>query len=103
MRAREAGFTLLELVVAVGIAVILLAAGGYWMLSMRPGALRGALDDFDANLATAKAIAASSGNGATLVFAPQPNDAPGFTLRVYSGRPNAANAVSTTNAMIATT
>jgi type II secretory pathway pseudopilin PulG len=101
MRAREAGFTLLELVVAVGITVILLAAGGYWMLSMRPAALRGALDDFDANLATAKAIAASSGNGATLVFAPQPNGALGFTLRVYSGRPNAASAVSPTNAMIA--
>lgn len=101
MRAREAGFTLLELVVAVGITVILLAAGGYWMLSMRPGALRGALDDFDANLATAKALAASSGNGATLVFAPQPNGAPGFTLRVYSGRPNAANAVTATNTMIA--
>ncbi|HTV92530.1 MAG TPA: hypothetical protein VMG98_07420 [Verrucomicrobiae bacterium] len=101
MRAREAGFTLLELVVAVGITVVILAAGGYWMLSMRPGALRGALDDFDANLATAKAIAASSGNGATLVFTPQPNGIAGFSLRVYSGRPNAADAVSATNTMIA--
>ncbi len=101
MRAREAGFTLLELVVAVGITVIILAAGGYWMLAMRPGALRSALDDFDANLATAKAIAASSGNGATLVFTPQPNGIAGFTLRVYSGRPNAANAVSGTNTMMA--
>jgi hypothetical protein len=101
MRAREAGFTLLELVVAVGITVILLAAGGYCVLSMRPAALRGALDDFDANLATAKAIAASSGNGATLVFAPQAHGALGFTLRVYSGRPNTANAVIATNAMIA--
>jgi len=101
MRAREAGFTLLEVVVAVGISVILLAAGGYWMLSMQPGALRGALDDFDANLATAKAIAAGSGNGATLVFAPQSNGFAGFTLRVYAGRPNAANAVTTTTTMIA--
>jgi prepilin-type N-terminal cleavage/methylation domain-containing protein len=101
MRAREAGFTLLEMVVAIGIAVILLAAGGFWMLSMRPAALRGALDDFDSNLAAAKALAASSGNGATLVFAPQTDSAPGFTLRVYSGRPNASNAVAITNTMAA--
>ncbi|MGB6061180.1 MAG: type II secretion system protein, partial [Candidatus Aquilonibacter sp.] len=101
MRAREAGFTLLEMVVAIGIAVILLAAGGFWMLSMRPAALRGALDDFDSNLAAAKALAASSGNGATLVFAPQTGGALGFTLRVYSGRPNASNAVTATNTMAA--
>ncbi|HTX57496.1 MAG TPA: prepilin-type N-terminal cleavage/methylation domain-containing protein [Candidatus Acidoferrales bacterium] len=99
MRAHEAGFTLLELVVTVGITAILLAAGGYWMLSTRPGALAGALDDFDANLAAAKAIAASSGNGATIVFAPQANGAPGFTMRVYAGRPTAANAVTVTNTM----
>ena len=101
MRASEAGFTLLEMVVAIGIAVILLAAGGSWMLSMRPGALRGALDDFDSNVAAAKALAASSGNGATLVFAPQTGGAPGFTLRVYAGRPNASNAVTATNTMAA--
>ena len=45
MRRGEAGFTLLELVVTVAITVILLAAGGYMMLSMHPGALRAALDD----------------------------------------------------------
>ncbi|HUA08694.1 MAG TPA: hypothetical protein VMA98_05415, partial [Candidatus Acidoferrales bacterium] len=101
MRAREVGFTLLEYVITVGIAAILLAAGGFWLLAMHPAALAGALDDFDANLAAAKAIAASSGNGATLVFAPQTNGSMGYTLTVYSGRPNAADAVSATNVMIA--
>jgi type II secretory pathway pseudopilin PulG len=99
MRTSEAGFSLLEIVVTVGISLILLAAGGYWMLAMQPGALRGALDDFDANLAAARATAASSGNGATLVFAPPPNGAPGFALRVYAGRPNAVNAVSATTTL----
>jgi hypothetical protein len=71
------------------------------MLSMRPAALRGALDDFDANLAAAKALAASSGNGATLVFAPQVGGALGFTLRVYSGRPTASGSVTASNTMAA--
>jgi prepilin-type N-terminal cleavage/methylation domain-containing protein len=101
MRRAEAGFTLLELVVTVAIAVILIAAGGVWMLSMRPGALRGALNDFDANLAAAKAIAGTSGNGATLIFEPQSNGSPGYTLSVYSGRPTASGAVTATNTMIA--
>ncbi|MGB6984556.1 MAG: type II secretion system protein, partial [Candidatus Aquilonibacter sp.] len=101
MRRGEAGFTLLELVVTVAIAVILIAAGGVWMMSMRPGALRAALNDFDANLAAAKAISATSGNGATLIFEPQSNGSPGFTLSVYSGRPTASGAVTSTNTMIA--
>ena len=101
MRRGEAGFTLLELIVTVAITVILITAGGYWMLSMRPGALRGALDDFDANLAAAKAIAATSGNGATLIFEPQSNGSTGYTLTVFSGRPTASGAVKSTNTMIA--
>jgi hypothetical protein len=68
---------------------------------MRPGALRSALDNFDANLASAKAIAATSGNGATLIFEPQMNGSMGYTLAVYSGRPTAASAVMATNTMIA--
>ena len=101
MRRGEAGFTLLELIVTVAITVILIAAGGYWMLSMRPGALRGALDDFDANLAAAKAIAATSGNGATLIFEPPSNGSTGYALTVFSGRPTAPGAVKSTNTMIA--
>ncbi len=99
MRAREAAFSTVELIVAVAITLMLLAAGGYWVRAMQPGALRGAVDDVQADLAAARSIAASSGNGATLVFAPQPGTAPGFTLRVYSGRPNAPGAVAPATTM----
>ena len=47
-------------------------------------------DDFDAALGDARAIAAASGNGATLVFGPRTRNAqasPGFTLRVYQRAP----------------
>jgi len=98
MGAGQRGFTLIETVVTVGITVILLVAGGVWLLGMRPGALRNAADDFDAQLAAARAIAASSGNGATIVFAPRTGTV-GFIMRVYSGRPNASGAVKSTNVM----
>lgn len=102
MRWREAGFTTLELVIAVAITIVLLAAGGVWMLSMQPGALRAAVNDVDADFAAAQSIAESSGNGATLVFAPQAGGVPGFTVRVYSGRPDAVNAVTPTTTMAVT-
>ncbi len=100
MREGERGFTLVEMVIAVAIAAILLVAGGAWMMSMRPGALRGAVNDFDSALAVARQLAATSGNGATLAFLPRTDGAQGFMLRVYSGRPNVANAVTATNTMI---
>lgn len=97
----QRGFTLVEMVVAVACAAILLAAGGALLASMHPGALRAAQDDFDANLAAAKAIAASSGNGATIAIVPRTDvhgsPLPGFIARVYAGRPNVANGVQPTN------
>ena len=95
---RERGFTLIEIVVAVGVTAILMLAGGIWLLGWHPGALRNAADDFDAQLAAARAIAATSGNGATLAFVPA-TVGPGFVLRVYSGRPTAAGAVKNGNVM----
>lgn len=98
----ERGFSLIEVVVAVGITALLLAAGGIWMFSMRPGAIAQAAADFDAALLEAREIAATSGNGATLVFAPRRaggNGTQGFELRVYRGRPTAAGAVQPTAAM----
>lgn len=102
MRSTEAGFTMIEMVIAVAIGLIVLAAGGMWLLSMQPGALRAAVNDVDADFAAAQAIAESSGNGATLVFAPRAGGVPGFTLRVYSGRPNASGAVTPTTVMAVT-
>lgn len=96
----QRGFTLIETLVVVGIVAILLAAGGLFLLGMRPGALVQATDDFDAVMASARSVAATSGNGATLVFAPRASPAaPGFELRVYLGRPTRTGGVASTNAM----
>jgi prepilin-type N-terminal cleavage/methylation domain-containing protein len=94
----ERGFTLVETIVTLAIVAVLLTSG-MWMLGMHPGALAQGTDDYDAALADARALASSSGDGATLVFAPRSNRRPGFTLRVYSGRPDAADAVHPTTAM----
>ena len=99
MRETERGFTLVETVVTIGIVAVLLAAGGAWLLAMHPGALTHATSDYDAALASARGIAMTSGNGATLVFAPRSDGVPGFALRVYSGRPASAGAVRATTAM----
>ncbi|HKU81969.1 MAG TPA: hypothetical protein VJP76_07350, partial [Candidatus Tumulicola sp.] len=90
MGARQSGFTLLETCVALGIAALLLLAGGIWVLGARPGSLARTVNDYDAALAAARAIAVS-GTGATIVFAPRTPH--GFTLRVYRGRPSPGSEV----------
>ncbi len=94
----QRGFTLVEVVAAVAILALLCAAAVAMSLAQRPGALRVATSGFDASLAAARALAATSGNGATMAFAPRTdgrgNTLPGFTLTIYRGRPNAAGAVA---------
>ena len=99
--SRQAGFTLAETAVALAI-LAMLAAGAAWMLGTHPGAMTHATDDFDAALASARAIAATSGNGATLAFLPRGDTShalAGFTLRVFRGRPTAIGAVRPSTAM----
>lgn len=59
--------------------------------------MRSAASQFDAALAYARAVAATSGNGATLVFdrrtAADGTALPGFKLTVYSGRPTSSGAL----------
>ncbi|MBV8584244.1 MAG: type II secretion system protein, partial [Candidatus Eremiobacteraeota bacterium] len=95
----ERGYTLIETVVTVGILAVLLAAGGFWMVGMHPGALAQSTDDYDAAMSSARALAMSSTNGATLVFAPRNAGRDGFALRVYAGRPSAPGAVQPSTAM----
>jgi len=97
----QRGFTLIETIVVAAILAVL-ASVAVISLAQRPGALASAVTGFDASLAAARAIAATSGNGATLVFAARANGSralPGFTLTVYRGRPTGAGAVTPTTVM----
>lgn len=89
----ERGFTLIEMVVTVAI-MAMLATGALWLFGMHPVALRTAVDGFDQRYGEARALATKTGNGATIVFAPRANNAPGFVLSVYAGRPKDAASVS---------
>jgi prepilin-type N-terminal cleavage/methylation domain-containing protein len=98
MRESQRAFTLIETLVACAIVATLLLAGGFWMMGLHPGALAQAATDYDAAMSGARALAAASSNGATLVFAPISGRS-GFALRVYGGRPSGSNAVQPTTTM----
>ena len=75
----------------LAVVALLLAAGGAFSLGTRPYAVRAAQSQFDALLRTARALASTSGNGATIVVEPRNanGSAAGFTATLYGGRPNA--------------
>jgi type II secretory pathway pseudopilin PulG len=82
---RQRGFTLLEMVITVGFIAILIIAGGAFAYSAQPYAARSAALRMTAMLATARQVAASSGNGATVTFSAVTG---GTLVTLYPGRPN---------------
>lgn len=82
----QRGFTLIEVVVAAAIAALLVAAGAGVSAAMHPLGSRSAAAQFDAALDYARALAAQSPNGATLVVSAR-------QVAVYSGRPTSPGAL----------
>lgn len=85
--------TLIEVTISAAIAILMAAAFFQMARGSRPLAASSAAAAFDAAIAFAKSIAATSGNGATLVFEPA-SPGPGYTVRIYSGRPDTGNALT---------
>lgn len=83
---------------ATGILAAFLLAVGAIALGSRPFAVRSDATRFDALVAAARAVAASSGNGATLAFVS--GGGAGSTVRLYSGRPNGGGMRSTSLAPV---
>lgn len=89
----ERGFSLIEVLIAVAVTAILIAVGVGLARGSRPAALGSAVTAFDALLAAGRAVAATSGNGATIVFEPIQS---GTRMTLYAGRPNGLAAMART-------
>ncbi len=89
---RQRGFTLIETLIVAAIVMTMAALVVVAYKGSRPFGMRSAVNQFDAAVAYARAVASTSGNGATIVFIAR-KDAqgaalPGFDAQLYSGRPN---------------
>ncbi len=87
---RPRGQTLLETVVAVGIAVAALAGLLAYNLERAPGAAAASTAALPALIEQARTLAAGSGNGATVTFEQEPASGPAraaFQVRIYPTRP----------------
>jgi len=82
---RQRGYTLLEIVVTVGIVAMLVVAGGAFAQSMHPYAMPAAVQRLGSLLAMARSVAASSGNGATLTLTRSGTQT---LITLYAGRPD---------------
>ena len=87
---RQRGFTLIELLIVAAIVITVAAFALSASNGLHPMAMRSALSQFDAALAYGKAVASTSGNGATLLVTLRES---GFAIAIYSGRPTAADAL----------
>jgi prepilin-type N-terminal cleavage/methylation domain-containing protein len=83
----QRGFTLIEVLFTIAIVTIVALGASTLLASSNPFLTRGTSLAFDALLGNARAVAATSGNGATITVV---NDASGFTATLYPGRPNTA-------------
>ncbi len=89
----QRGFSLIEIMVAVGLSMVLAACALALTRGSRPAEVGSALAGFDALMNAADAIAATSANGATIIVEPL-NARTRLTL--YAGRPNGLSAMSRT-------
>jgi type II secretory pathway pseudopilin PulG len=85
-KASERGFTLMEVLIAVGMIVLLTVAGFGLSLSMKPLELSAATMQFDATLESARSIAAAFSDGATVFVSTAPGST-NFRAQVYGNRP----------------
>lgn len=84
---RQRGFTLIEVTIVAAIAAAMLAAAVAFSQSQHARSLRASVQAFDGLIHNAQAVAATSGNGATVVVASR--GPAGSRLYLYAGRPNA--------------
>ena len=80
----ERGSTLLDVVLASALIGLGILASGAVSLGIRPGSLEAATVALPSFVARARALAESTGDGATLAFAPS---AAGFSATLYPHRP----------------
>src|SRR5271165_3489533 len=91
MRARERGFTDLEVTLAAALLALTLLAFGAVSLERRPGSLAAASVALPSLVERARALAETTGDGATLAFTPI---ASGLAVTLYPHRPTSSSAFS---------
>jgi|GEM_PF-2055864 len=81
----QRGYTLLEMVITIAIVAMIVVAGGGFAVALHPFGTRASVQRVAALLATARSLAASSGNGATVTFT---GSGDRTVVALYPGRPD---------------